>query len=495
MMMRWRMCLGTVVLFLLLLATALYSLSLFQRLVREMENQRALHAEVHLRDPSELAEALRLSHEVVGLQLTQVAVIVFGSVVASGLVAVWTFRRFGRAVLDPLEEITRRVEAMEEEGFAVALPEDRRDEVGRLARAVNGMAARIRGYLKQSDDKFIALGKVHRALLHALPSPVFRVRADAGIEELNPAAEQLLQRLGLDGVLPAAVQRLADEARRSGGHYLPEQLKESVYLRAGNEELYFLPRILQLEAEDGKTQGLAVLLVDVSRFRWLDDMKTSQIATISHEIKTPLTGIRIMLHLLLEKKYGELNARQEEMMTACMEDCERLLKTLNNLLALSRMESGSEQLLIRPVDPGLLLRQCSKLLEEEFRRPGLEFEIRHGADLPPVAVDESRLQHVLGNLALNALKHARSRIVLSAAHGEPGWVRLSVQDDGPGVPEEYQTRIFDRFFRIPGQSTDGVGLGLSIAREIVRAHEGRIGVESKPNGGACFHVDLPISMG
>src|SRR6185436_13835028 len=113
-------------------------------------------------------------------------------------------------------------------------------------------------------------------------------------------------------------------------------------------------------------------------------------------------------------------------------------------------------------------------------------------ELPPVAVDRQRISHVFANLVTNAIKHspAAGEIRLKAASAGNGSVQFSVADDGPGIPEEFQSRIFDRFFRVPGQGKSGAGLGLSIAREITVAHGGRIGVMSSPGRGSTFYVVL-----
>jgi len=127
----------------------------------------------------------------------------------------------------------------------------------------------------------------------------------------------------------------------------------------------------------------------------------------------------------------------------------------------------------------------------------LTIECAPAPDLPAVLVDKQRIGHVLANLITNAVKHSPpgGRIRLGACRAEEGWIQFTVSDDGPGIPAEYQGRIFDRFFRVPGQSKTGAGLGLSLAREITLAHGGRIGVDSSPGHGATFYVVLRAANG
>jgi signal transduction histidine kinase len=144
------------------------------------------------------------------------------------------------------------------------------------------------------------------------------------------------------------------------------------------------------------------------------------------------------------------------------------------------------------VAPVELLQTTAREVAEAAATHGLKLTCETAPELPAVSVDRQRIQHVFSNLVNNAIKHspAGGQIVLRAASLNGNGVQFSISDQGPGVPEEFQTRIFDRFFRIPGQTKTGAGLGLSIAREITVAHGGRIGVKSSPGQGTSFFVVL-----
>lgn len=333
------------------------------------------------------------------------------------------------------------------------------------------------------------LNPTHRTVIEAYPSPFFLVKEDGRVECLNPSASAMLSVLGLADRLPPVVQRLVDASFRQGLDHLPDHPAQAVYIRMGEKDAYYLPRIFRLR--DGG--GAAVMLVDVTRVRWMDELKTGQIATVSHEIKTPLTAIRVMLHLLLEKKFGDLNADQEEMMRTACGDCERLLRTTNHLLELSRLGAGAGQLETAPEKPAELAAAAARAASEIAALRGIRIELEALPGCPEVRVDAARFGHVLGNFLSNAVKFspARSTVRVRTAPGEGGFVRFSVIDQGAGIAEEFQSRIFDRFFRLPGSGNEGVGLGLSIAREIVRAHQGRIGVVSAPGRGCEFYCELP----
>jgi len=332
-----------------------------------------------------------------------------------------------------------------------------------------------------------------RAVIEAYPSPFFLMGQDGVVECLNPAAAAMLSLLGLDSRFPPVVQRLAETSLAQGMDHLPDHPAQAVYIRMGEKDAYYLPRIFCIPNKKGGAVGVAIMLVDVTRVRWMDELRTGQIATVSHEIKTPLTAIRVMLHLLLEKKFGDLNTDQEEMMRTACGDCERLLRTLNHLLELSRLEAGAELMQMAPERPEELVGLAVGAASEIASLRGIRLETETAPGCPDVRVDAARFGHVLGNFLSNAVKFspARSTVRVRVSEGEGGYVRFSVIDQGAGIAEEFQNRIFDRFFRLPGSGSEGVGLGLSIAREIVRAHQGRIGVVSAPGRGCEFYCELP----
>jgi len=236
--------------------------------------------------------------------------------------------------------------------------------------------------------------------------------------------------------------------------------------------------------------------MDVTRVRWLDEMKTNLLATVSHEIKTPLTGIRMVLHLLLEGRTGGLNEVQQNMVGSARDDCERLLITLKRLLDLVRVESGASQLQLRPVNLLESVERASQLFSSVAEQRQSELVIEAEDNLPTVIGDSVRLDEVIQNLISNALKHGppgRPIIIRLSARPDGRHLRLTVLDEGPGVPEELRGRIFDKFFRGPGEKSEGVGLGLSIAREIVLAHGGRIGLADTGSSFTEFQVDLPLT--
>lgn len=402
-----------------------------------------------------------------------------------------------RHLVDPVASLHRSIEEVRKGNFELSMPEPGQgSEFSGVISAFNDMAAELKVSRGENDLSLKRASMVNRAILESIPSPVFVLSDDSGIVQINPAAEHLTEQLGVTGRLPLKIQRILDECREKSAHFLPEDPREALLFRIHEEEFYYLPRIFRFESENTSQSGWAILLHNVSRIRWLDDMKTNLISTVSHEIKTPLTGIRMVLHLLLEERSNRLDEMQKTMVTSANEDCERLLVTLNTLLDLSRAESGTTHLELVPVSMKDSVARTAKLHQRAAAAGEIEIVIEGDENgYPEVSADPVRLDEVLNNLVSNAIKHSPQggRVILRQSKPDAEYLRVSVFDQGPGVPDDSQSRIFERFYRAPGQTSEGVGLGLFISREIMRAHEGRIGLRERTNDVTEFYIDVPIA--
>ncbi len=322
------------------------------------------------------------------------------------------------------------------------------------------------------------------------------------VELANPVAQRLF------GVLPQVAEKgaaLAWQPPESLRHpladvlqnqreYLPQGFDKALVLQMGEKTHWFLPRILPIRDSHGLTLGAAVLLEDITRFRLLDEVKNNLVATVSHELKTPLTSIRLVLHLLLEESVGPLTPKQLELLVDARDNAERLLVMINNLLDLARLEQGRSQLLMQPEPPASLLQAAAETFQPRAADQGVEFVLDVSHDLPPVAADAEQFQHALQNLLNNALVHTPQggRITLSAQLLDDRIV-VAVADTGSGIPAQYLPFVFERYFRVPGDtSPGGSGLGLAIVREIVAAHGGTVECESRPGEKTVFRMSLPV---
>jgi signal transduction histidine kinase len=249
-----------------------------------------------------------------------------------------------------------------------------------------------------------------------------------------------------------------------------------------------------MKRESGAVRGVVLALQDVTRFRVADDVKTNLIATVSHELKTPLTSMQLAVYLLLEEKVGPLNPKQIELLLAARTNSDRLFEMVEDLLDLARFEGGAGLIEKKPFSSRELVQEIAVRERELVTSRGLHLEVKIEPNLPSVSISRPRIDQVFSNFISNAVKHSPSggTITLSAKRDGAQAVRFAVKDEGPGIAAQFHRRIFDKFFRISETSGDeGAGLGLSIAREIVLAHSGAIGVESEPSQGSEFFFTLP----
>lgn len=432
---------------------------------------------------------LRLAEEK-ARRLTARTTAVFGAGVAVAVVLALIFAwGLGRALLQPIRQLTDSAQALGEGNLDRDVPVTSHDELGELARTFNAMAAKLRIYRDAMAEKAQRAQRVMEATLTSAPDPLFVVSREGTQEVRNPAAEVLAATPEFAAGFPEAIARPLQEVLATGTHYLPTDYQRVVTVR----DRHYLPRILAIGVELADFRGAAVVLQDVTKFRLLDDAKSNLVGTVSHELKTPLTSLRMAVYLLLEQQTGQLTPVQHELVEQVRSDTDRLLRILNDLLDLSRIESGVAAPHLKPVAVAGLLEAMAREVRPVVEAAGQTLIVQAPAEPVMVQVDEDRIRHVFINLLTNASKYspAGSAITLYAKAADEGFLRFGVLDNGPGIAEAYQSRVFERFFRIPGQTKKGAGLGLAICREIVVAHGGSIACSSAPAQGCDFHFMLP----
>jgi signal transduction histidine kinase len=418
---------------------------------------------------------------------------------AAMLVAVGLFFflawRLGNSLLAPIKALTESAVALGQGDLEREVPVTSRDELGQLAKAFNAMAVHLRAYREATLGKVLRTQRTIEATLTSAPDPVFVVSTDGTHTVRNPAAEQLAQSPGFEQGFPPALAEPLARVMATGDHYLPTDYGRAVNLRVAREDRHYLPRILAIGDKLTEFKGAAIILQDVTKFRLLDDAKTNLVGTVSHELKSPLTSLRMAVYLLLEQNIGALTAKQRELLEGARDDAERLLRILDNLLDLTRLEGGASTLDRQHITVAALLERIAREAQVFIAAAGQTLTVEIEAELGEVEMnlDIDRIRHVFINLLTNASKYspAGEAIVLGAVAGPLGFVRFAVRDRGPGVAPEDAAHIFDRFYRVPGQSKSGAGLGLTIAREIVVAHGGSISCASEPGQGTEFYFLLP----
>jgi NtrC-family two-component system sensor histidine kinase KinB len=405
-----------------------------------------------------------------------------------------------RGLLNPLASMAVSIQKVGEGNLDQKLPVLSHDEFGMLATSFNRMAEQLKTYRANTSDELLRLNRTIRSTLASFPDPIFVLNSEGTVEFRNPEADQLALKLLFAGVtrLPRKVDEQVEKVLATGEDFLPTLFADAIKFHIDGQDRYFLPRIVLLRDDKGATFGVAVILENVTRMLLLDDVKSNLISTVSHELKTPLTSVRMALYLLVEKTVGPLNEKQHDLVLTAREDADRLLRTLNDLLDLAKLEQGPALLDLRSVTPAKLVENAAYAVREPAAAANIQVTTEVSPKLPDIRLDQQRIAYVFANFLTNAIKYSPggTEVHVKAGLGETrsgrASVRFSVRDQGAGIAPEYQERLFERFYRVPGTNKSGAGLGLSIAREIVAAHGGEIGVLSTPGEGTEFFFVIPI---
>jgi signal transduction histidine kinase len=344
------------------------------------------------------------------------------------------------------------------------------DEVGSLGETFNAMASSLKGAFKQAEQEKAR----SQAILYGMTDAVIGVDRDLNATFLNPRARELLE--SSDPAFHDRLQEVLAKSRFSGPVTEPEA-------HAGD-------RIIEIRAAPLEDGALAILR-DVTEERHIERAKAEFIANASHELKTPLFALQGYLEMLEDEEDEEVRKSFLKDMQAQTERLKSLAKTL---LDLSRLDANAVTFRLEEVDLEDLLHE----LRRDFAYTGREINIHTEEGLPPVRTDPIQLHRMLAILLDNALKYSGgpegTEPVELALHRENGHALVSVSDHGCGIPEAEIPHIFDRFYRAQGSSrADGTGLGLALAGEISQHLGGDIRVESEPDRGSTFSVELSLA--
>ncbi|MES1157844.1 MAG: ATP-binding protein [Haliangium ochraceum] len=412
-----------------------------------------------------------------------------------------------RRILRPLSVLGQTARRLGEGDMEVRAKVTRQDEIGALAGDFNLMADRLAQYRKSSLGELLQAQQQAQAAIDSLPDPVLIFDLGGRLLSANQAADRILHvSVDEDSQAPlaraepqirAAIDRVRARVESDGAVDAPGGFDEAVRVSGvgpDGQDRFFLPRATRVTTDQGGLVGITVIVQDVTRVLRFDELKNNLVATVAHEFRTPLTSLRMAIHLCVEETVGPLNDKQLDLLAAARQDTERLQQIVDDLLDLSRIQSGRMELHRRRMAAESLLRDAAVPFATAARDKGVALKTELFPGLGDLDVDADRMQLVLANLIGNAVRYTPpgGTVTVRGQRTELG-VRIEVQDTGPGIPKAYHTAVFDKFFRVPGTSAPGAGLGLYIAREITVAHDGRLSLTSEPGQGATFVVDLPAA--
>ena len=447
-------------------------------------------------------DRIRLRDYAIGMVIVLIPAVVIG-------------RLLTQPITQHLSQLRRGAEQIERGDYQSRVASVNEDEFADLARAFNHMAdviASRESDLRTQNQVLASLNHRFESVLNAANDGIAMLDRSGHFvlinrrfgELLGTRPEALLHHT-VDNTQPALLERLARLSGRLAA-LLPNDSQDA---QGVAEEIIALdgpdPRFLQfytapVQGEDGReTIGRILALRDVTRERELDKMKTDFISVVSHELRTPLTSIKGYTDLLLSGATGELTELQAEFLGIIQGSTTRLSNLINDILDISRIESGSIALRHEPIDYRRIVSDTLRLMKAAADEKQISIDAGLPENIPAVRGDADKVTQVLTNLVSNAIKYTP----------EGGWVKISLEvageasvttcvaDSGIGVAPEDQKKLFQKFFRADNSSTreaGGTGLGLVIAKTIIELLGGAIWVESDPGRGSRFYFTLPIYL-
>jgi len=397
----------------------------------------------------------------------------------------------GQWILRPIQRLIQSAEEIRRGNLDLVVHSRSRDEIGYLSESFNAMAASLREFRRTDQAKLLRIQRATQQAFDSLTDAVAVLDLEGRVDVSTETAKNIFGLRPGTTIFDLPFVWMADlynRALKEGRRVTLKGPQKIIQQFLYGEERYYRPEAVPILDSERLPAGVILVLQDVTQLQQQDEIKRDVIRTVSHQLKTPLTSMRMAIHLLLEEKVGELNEKQVDLLLAAREDSDRLHEILANLLDISRIVSGKVQMELVTISPQTLVMDAIEPYRRSAQDQGVAIALELRGDLPDVRVDTTRLNHVFGNLLSNALKYTPPGGTISiAARPEEEWVRFSISDTGVGIPSQYLPRIFEPFFRVPGQGQDaGAGLGLAIAKEIVEAHGGKISVESLEGKGTTF---------
>jgi signal transduction histidine kinase len=396
---------------------------------------------------------------------------------------------FPTVLTSPIHDLTEGIQEISKKNYKHRIHIRNKDEFGQMAEAFNNMADRLEYFESSNLNKLMFEKSRAEAVINSLKD------ASIGIDKNNIvlfANNQALQLLGVQA--KDLVGKPATEAASKNDLFrflLDEKNNVPFKIVVDNKENYFTKEIVEVAQEDSK--NTVIVVKNVTSFKELDVAKTNFIATVSHELKTPLASSDFSLKLLEDQRNGKLTKDQKELVQHLKQDNQRMLRILSELLNMSQVEAGKMELEIKPVNPLLIVDNAIKSVVSAAKEKNVHFQKNYDEKPTNVKADEEKTSWVLNNFLTNAIKYSTEDSSISVnVKMNNGFVQFSVVDKGPGIPEEFLSKVFDRFFKVPGSKTTGTGLGLAISKEFIEAQGGKIWVNSKPGEGSEFGFDLPI---
>lgn len=399
---------------------------------------------------------------------------------------------FPSVLTSPVNALTKGIQEIGKKNYHHRIHLDRKDEFGQMADAFNDMAERLEYFESSNLNKIIFEKTRAEAVINSLKE------ASIGIDKNDVilfANDQALYLLGMQAK-DIVGKPVSDVTKRNDLFRFLLEEKGSLPFKIilDNRENYFIKEIMEI-AQDGSSSKV-IALQNITSFKELDIAKTNFIATISHELKTPLAASDFSLKLLEDDRVGQLSEDQKELIGQLKNANQRMLRILSELLNMSQVETGKIQLNIQSVNLYQVVENSVMAVSVTAKEKKIKVEKKVEENLPELKADADKVSWVLNNFLTNAIKYSpsESTIFIDVKRTDNA-IAFAVTDSGMGIDEMYLDRIFERYFQIPGRSDKkGSGIGLAICKEFIEAMGGKIWVKSQPGQGSVFGFDIRITQ-
>lgn len=420
-------------------------------------------------------------------------------------------------IVKPMQEITFKMNEIAQGKYGDRLPVQSQNEFGEMAQAFNLMSEKLKDYEQSNLTELQAQKSRIEYIINHLSDGLIILDENKVIVRVNPAAENILgledwdligkriEDLGQKySVLNSIVQSLEGvgptkkrESAEGGRNFLEVKVAE-------DKSEYFTKEVQYLynkqNSADRKSIGYIVTLKNITSFKKSDEAKSNFLAVVSHELKTPLSAMNMSLMLLQDPRMGELSEEQSQLTASMKREVQRLIKMVSELLDLSKVESGNMELDKQRVLPELIVEYALAPIDIVLREKEVHLHRTIAHLMPKLMADPDKVSWVLSNFLTNAIRYTRTGgdIWLEVLQDDEH-LEFAVQDEGPGIPDAFKSKVFNKFFQLNNfekgkKNKGGLGLGLAISKEVVEAHGGEIGVTSDEGKGCRFYFRLPIEI-
>ena len=420
-------------------------------------------------------------------------------------IALLVFLRLPANISNPIKELTQSIKKIAGNDYSQRVNFENHSDMGELAISFNVMANKLEEYNRSNVSKLLAEKKITETLINKIHYSIIGFDKSMKITLVNDEFIKIsgLNRKELIGgnVLEIAAEKeligqiiIMDSAKPR--NFSSSEPNKKIRLDVQGKDIHYEKEVLEIaytaqNSPDKHVLGHVIVLTNITEYMELHLARTNFIATVSHELKTPISAIKFCLQLLENEKTGPLNKDQLELIKSCDEDTDNLLKIISELLVLIQVDTGNMLLNIQPTRIEEILQFAISTNKPSADRRKIDFDLEIPSNVQEVMADKEKTGWVLSNLISNAIHYSdeESSIKIVAKEGNKE-MKIEIQDFGPGIDSQYKTKIFNRFFRVPGTKKEGTGLGLAICKEFIEAQGGRIEVESEPGNGSTFTVYL-----